>query len=260
MITDRRTAAWAAKYKELLQGLTHALGDNPPPAKLAICRTAAILQTELSTLGDQFASGAGASADDLNTFMKISATIGGLLQSIGLDQVLQKPPIEQNGVAGARAELQQLFDRIAARRDLEESKGVYRDREGNVLDSVGHVQGCECMPCRWRRSVTDEEADAAAEWRKRFTRVATPQPPNRAEPAPIVKVPPTLPPELKLVEPAEPPARAADTLTHAQLKERAKQPSFPQPASIEPDTTQRFLEWSARGGSGWLANLPGRLP
>ena len=162
MSADRRTAAWAAKYSELLQTFADALGgDDIPPAKLAICRTIATLQTELSVLGNQFANGA-VGADDLNKYIKISATVGTLLQSIGLDQVLQKPPVDQSRGGDAHEKLMEILDKIVAARVFEESKGVFRNRNGDVLDNTNHVEGCECKPCHWRRGVGDVEAAEAA--------------------------------------------------------------------------------------------------
>ena len=219
MSADRRTAAWAAKYSELLQAFTDALGgDNIPPAKLAICRTIATLQTELSVLGDQFANGA-VGADDLNKYIKISATVGTLLQSIGLDQVLQKPPVDQSRGGDAHEKLMEIFDKIVAARVFEESKGVFRNRNGDVLDNTNHVEGCECEPCHWRRGVGDVEAAEAAEWRNKFIGRAI-EPPRHREPVVVAsKAEPPPPPALTIVagtdavcpetKPADPPPPAS---------------------------------------------------
>ena len=223
MSTDRR---WAAKFQELLQGFTDALGgDNIPPAKLAICRTIATLQTQLTVMGDQFANGA-VGADDLNTFMKVAATVGSLLQSIGLDQVLQKPPVDQSRGSDAHAKLEEAFNKIIAARVFEESKGVFRTRNGDVLDNTGHVEGCECEPCHWRRGASDEEAAEAAEWRNKFIGRAIAPPRHRAVAEPVVvasKAEPPSPPALTIVagtDAVRPEPKPADPPPTSGLEER----------------------------------------
>ena len=131
MSADRQSLAWAKTFKELLDGFTEALGgENITPARRAIARTVATLQTELSVLGDRFAaSGRGASADDLNQFLKISATVASLLESVGLDQ---SQPASQNPPAadGTRAKLESLLTSLVRARQEEEAQGVFRDADG----------------------------------------------------------------------------------------------------------------------------------
>ena len=164
MTVDRRTAAWAARYQELLQGLTHALGSDIPPAKLAICRTAAVLQTELTMLGDQFASGRGASGDDLNTFIKISATIGGLLQSIGLDHVLQKPPaIDHASGDDARAKLLAMVTNHVRARETEAQQGIFRDNQHRVITNPERLQIAQQIYALQQRAEAIDNGTAAVQ-------------------------------------------------------------------------------------------------
>ena len=134
MSAHRQSLAWAKTFKELLDGFTEALGgENITPARRAIARTVATLQTELSVLGDRFAaSGRGASADDLNQFLKISATVASLLESVGLDQ---SQPASQNPPAadGTRAKLESLLTSLVRARQEEEAQGVFRDADGNII-------------------------------------------------------------------------------------------------------------------------------
>jgi hypothetical protein len=219
MTVDRRTAAWAARYQELLQGLTHALGSDIPPAKLAICRTAAVLQTELTMLGDQFASGRGASGDDLNTFIKISATIGGLLQSIGLDQVLQRPPTNDRASGDdARAKLLAMVNNHVRARETEHAQGIFRDNQHRVITNPERLQiAQEIYRLQQQAEAIDNDTT----------------PPPAAEPLVITKVPPPPPPDLRVVKPASSkPAPPSDI------------PGMYAAAGTELSTTEKFYQWS----------------
>jgi hypothetical protein len=202
MTADRQTAAWAKRYQQLLDGFIDALGgeENITPTRRAMAKTLATLQAESSALSDRFAAnGSGGSPDDINLFLRISGTIESLLGSVGLSQSLQQPPVDHDRADDAREALMVAFDKIIAARQQEEANGVFHNRDGVVLDNTGHVEGCACEPCRWRRSVSDEEADAAAAWRKQFghtTAQPTGQP--RREPVVVNKVPPQ-PPALTIV-------------------------------------------------------------
>ena len=134
MSADRQSLAWAKTFKELLDGFTEALGgENITPARRAIARTVATLQTELSVLGDRFAaSGRGASVDDLNLFLKISATVASLLESVGLSK-LGPPPSEDPPVGGAHTKLGAILTSLVRARQEEEAQGVFRDADGNII-------------------------------------------------------------------------------------------------------------------------------
>jgi hypothetical protein len=178
MTVDRRTVAWAKTYRETLRNLFDSLGgeENVAPAKLAIARTLAVLQTELSVLTDRFAAdGRGGSPDDINRFLKISDTVASLLAALGLGKPLQQSG--QNHAENAHAALQAVLEGIMRVRADEEAKGIFRDRAGSVIDNRGHVEGCECEPCCWRRSTArDANANNAAVPHHEPLAVANPAP------------------------------------------------------------------------------------
>jgi hypothetical protein len=183
MTVDRRTVVWARTYQETLRNLVDSLGgeETIAPLKLAIARSTAVLLTEQSALTDRLAH--GGSADDLARFMKISDTVASLLATLGLGKPL--PPSAQNRAENAHAALQAVFEGIIAVRKAEEAKGIFRDRAGAVIDNSGHVEGCACEPCRWRRSTVDDDANNAAV--------------PHHELLAVTKVPPPPPPALSVV-------------------------------------------------------------
>jgi hypothetical protein len=243
MSSDRR---WAAKYQELLPGYIDAMGGTSITApRRALAEQIAVLQTELSVMTDRLAgSGRGGSSEELALYLKLGDRVSDLMQTAGLGPSLQRPIVDQDRVSGAREELAALLMRRCDAQEAERQRGTFRDGNHKVITDPARLQIAQEI---YRLEQLAEQIDSGE----------TTAAPSDASPEPltITKAAPTPPPELKVVEP---PPRAAET--HEQIKERAKQPSFPQPASTEPDTTQRFLEWSASGGSGWLANLLGRLP
>jgi hypothetical protein len=150
----KRSLEWAKVYRETLQNFVDSLGGNISPAKLSVAKTCAVLSTELDMLTDKLAAhGQGGSAADLTRFMKISDNLAALLVTLGLG----KSPAAKSGPENSRAKLEQLLEGIIGVRKTERTLGIFRDRDGTLIDNSGHVQGCECEPCRWLRSrdVTD---------------------------------------------------------------------------------------------------------
>jgi hypothetical protein len=138
MTVDRSTVAWVRTFKEMLEGFNEALGgENITPARRALARTIATLQTELVVLGDHFAAGGRASADDLAQYLKISATVADLLKAAGIDQM---QPARINPDAEAESARQKLQDHLlrlveVARedREKEEASGIFRNPDGDVI-------------------------------------------------------------------------------------------------------------------------------
>jgi hypothetical protein len=136
MTTDRRTAAWAARYQELLQGFVAAMGGEAiAPMRRALARSLATLQCELLCLSDRFAvSGKGASVDDLNLFIKISDTIESLLATAGLNKSPPSQHSNQNPLGeNATSELAALLGNLVRARQEEETQGIFRDEKGNII-------------------------------------------------------------------------------------------------------------------------------
>jgi hypothetical protein len=138
MSVDRSTVAYAKTYKELWAGFTAAMGgeDNIPPTKLALLKSLTTVSTELAIMGDRFATnGKGASGDEINLFLKLTATVAESTRSLGLDRaaVVQRDP-QGRTAADKLAEL--LSNRVQAQRELqkqEEAAGIYRDSSGNII-------------------------------------------------------------------------------------------------------------------------------
>jgi hypothetical protein len=154
-VPDRRTV-WTARYRELLSGFTEALGGEAiTPTRKAMAQTLAVLQCQLLTLSDRFANSQGGSADEMLQFLKISSAITELLAASGLTQILQQPIADPREAEEAEDFLRKAFEGVMGVRLEEESRGIFRDRDNNVIDISAHVTGCACEPCQWRRDHPD---------------------------------------------------------------------------------------------------------
>jgi hypothetical protein len=226
MSVDRRSAAWAAKYQEMLKSFTNALGGpNASPAKLAIARTIATLQAQMSTLSDRFASSQGGSPEDIALFLKISGTVGELLQSVGLGKTLQEP-VRAKEDDGAHDEIVAAYVRVRDARKQDEAQGIFRDRRGNVITD----------PTRLALEKQIYNLKQQCDALENGTTIID------AAPAATVL---TLPPMKTVSSTAKPPPAAAEVKTP-----EPPQPSEP-PQPREPNSTEKFYEWS--GGDVWSA-------
>jgi hypothetical protein len=136
MTAERRTAAWATRYQELLQDFVAAMGGEAiSPMRRALARNLATLQCELLCLSDRFAiSGKGASIDDLNLFIKISGTIESLLATAGLNKSPPPQHSNQNPLGeNATSELATLLGNLVRALQTEEAQGIFRDADGNII-------------------------------------------------------------------------------------------------------------------------------
>jgi hypothetical protein len=237
MTANRQTVAWAKQYKELLTTFTEALGgENISPTKRAIVKTIATLQTELAVLSDRFAAnGKGASADDLNMFLKISTTVGGLLESVGLGQPLQTSPAE-----GGHTKLEAILTNLVHGRQAEEAQGIFRDAEGNVITDPERV-ALEQQIYNLRRGI-----DAPAP-------IVNTVPEQLSAPQPAVPIaePRAAKPATLTVVKSEPPKPAQ--LTPEQARERAMGPSIPRPPrdpKTPPSSSELYFGWVNSGGDG----------
>jgi hypothetical protein len=222
MTADRQTVAWAKRYQELLRDFTETLGgENISPARRATVRTIATLQTELSVLGDRFAAnGRGASPDDLSLFLKISATVGGLLESVGLGQPLRQYSVDENPPAEcAHTKLHAILTNLIRARKAEEAQGIFRDGDGNIISDLQRLAIEQAIfDLKQQRDAID----------------------SSTAPADIEVVPPSLPVAPCEAPPVDPAAQNVIRI------HRTSAPSTPPVA--EKSTTQRFLEWNATGG------------
>jgi hypothetical protein len=170
MTVDKRSIAWASKYRSLLTGYVDAMGgENITTPRRALAEQIAVLQTELSMLTDRFASGGrGGSQADLAMYIKLSDSVAEYMRTAGLGPSLQAPIVSGETVSDARDELAKIFDRIVAARTFEEERGIFKTRDGEVIDNSGHVPQCACVVCAWERSASDEQLAEAARWRGNF--------------------------------------------------------------------------------------------
>jgi hypothetical protein len=207
---DARTLAWAKTYLELRQGFTEALGGEQITApRKALADTLAVAQTELAMLSSRFASsGGGASAADLQIFIKLSDTVGALLESAGLGKSMREQAIpDPHDAERDAAALRDIFERIVGARQEEEARGIFRDRDGTIINTASHPAGCCCEPCTWRRnqdttvsaSPAGDSTPAAA---SEPAVVSTTTPPPRN----LRVVPPLAPPPKAEPEPVQPAA------------------------------------------------------
>lgn len=85
---DGRTI-WARRLRDLLALHLSALGGEEmvSPAEQSIIRRASAITVELELLEERFALAGGASADDLDLYVRASGGLRRLLESIGLKRV-----------------------------------------------------------------------------------------------------------------------------------------------------------------------------
>jgi hypothetical protein len=194
MATDPKTLAWARTYQQLLAGLTG--GAEISPARKALCDALAVIQTELTVMASRFASnGGGASAADLQLFLKLTDSVTSLLDGAGLRQSLQAPSDPREAENDAKA-LSDAFKRTIGARLHEEDRGIFRDRAGAIIDTADHPAGCRCVPCSWCRK--HQEIVPASTVGNRI-----PEAPSESA---IVRAPSPPAPRLRVVEAAPQPA------------------------------------------------------
>jgi hypothetical protein len=222
---------WAARYRELLEGFTEALGgESITPTRKAMAKTLATLQAQLSTLSDRFANTQGGTPDDVAQFLKISDTIATLLESVGLKQAMQQPVV--NDGTDAREELQAILNRLFEAQLTEEKHGVFRHRRSEkLIDNRDHIDGCMCEPCVWQRNASPEEIAEAIEWRSHHGMSA---PPGVVVPEPSPVSPSSPKPPVLTVAKSEPPAPPPPA-------------PVPPPLVAEKTTTEKYFEWAASG-------------
>jgi hypothetical protein len=135
MTEDRRTIAWAQKYRELLRGYVDAMGGAGITApRRALAEQISVLQTELGMLTDRFASGGrGGSTEDLAMYLKLSDSATELMRSAGLGASLEAPIVDHARGDDARDKLREAFDKIIAARDEDERHGIFHDASGAVI-------------------------------------------------------------------------------------------------------------------------------
>jgi hypothetical protein len=131
---DRRSLEWAQRYRELLEGYIEAMGGKSiTPIRRVLAENLATLGAELSALTDRFlASGRGGNAEDLQLYLKLSGVIADLLREAGLSLAKQSAIIDPPGES-ARAKLEAIIGGLIDQRRAEESKGVYRDSNGDII-------------------------------------------------------------------------------------------------------------------------------
>jgi hypothetical protein len=179
--SDRRII-FAKRYRELLDGYTSMLGTDLNAVKLATCKTLASLQTQLLAMNDRFAN-AQTSASDVDQFLKMTATVASLLDSIGLAHVQTSTSY---AAEDERRILHDAFKRVIAARQ--------------TVDVSDHVEGCRCLPCLAQR----ESRPSPAAEPKTMPAPAEPgtvKAPNGQGKPPSAPKPPASPntPNLKLV-------------------------------------------------------------
>jgi hypothetical protein len=135
---DPKTIAWTKTYKALLADFIKALGgENITPARRAIARNVATLQTELNMLTHRFAAnGRGASTEDLAEFLKVSAMATSMMESVGLARPCEPIP-DKYDEAADKAALLRAFDAVM--------------RQNEQADTSDHVAGCRCVACEYKR-------------------------------------------------------------------------------------------------------------
>jgi hypothetical protein len=229
MKIDRQSIEWARTYKTLLADFTRMLGgDAITPARAAIARNIAVMQCELALMANRFAaSGRGASAEELQEFLKISSTVAGLMESVGLAKP-QEPIPDQREAENDLAFLRDAFQRVIGARLEEESRGVFRDKDDNIIDASTHVLGCACEPCQWRRDNPETAlGNASTEPMVQSWTMEEPEP--HREPLAIAKPPP--PPPVLRIAPT-PDRQPLDLLADGDTR----------------STTQKYYDWVSSGG------------
>jgi hypothetical protein len=123
----------AQRFRAILAGHIDALGPNITPAKRAIVKSVATLETELEFLGRRFAhKGTGATVSDLAHYAKISAALQQLFASIGLGLNINHNVNHNLAVRvkddGARGAIELALTKlILARQERERTSGMVID-------------------------------------------------------------------------------------------------------------------------------------
>jgi hypothetical protein len=187
-MTEDRQSVWVRTYKELLAGFVAALGgpERITPTQKATARTIAVLQTELQMLASRFASGGrGASAEDLNQFLKVSATVATLMDSVGLTK--QQPPVAVDASAdAARAALEghlvSLLKVAEEDKERDAATGIFHGEDGNPVTNPRELELLKELHALRRGTSTSTES-------------ATAEPATKAPPVGLHVVPPIAKPQ-----------------------------------------------------------------
>jgi len=133
MTADRQ---WAREYQTLLSSFIEALGGEQriTPLQRSMAGNAATLQTELGQLQSRFASGRGASVEDVSLFLKITNEVNELLKTLGRDRPTMT--VQEPASGGAVAKLREILEaHVRVNREerrAEEAQGIFHDVDGRV--------------------------------------------------------------------------------------------------------------------------------
>jgi hypothetical protein len=239
-----RSTAWAAKYHELFSGFLEELGgDRVPPVKRAFIRQLAVVETEISMMGDRFAN-AQSTSEELGTYMRLGDKSADLRRCLGIDHTIT--PVQHAEEADeARQHLHTLLSNLIRVRLEEESQGVFREPDGLtfVTDPARIELKRQIYALQQREKAL---ASGAAEpeltihsLQQAFDDDERPaQPERRALPAPQTAAPAPAP---TAEEPKAPPAPSV---------KRAAEPEPPK----EPTATELFYQWDGHGSTPRIDN------
>jgi hypothetical protein len=221
---NAKATPWAKKYATLLKDVVSAMGgtENVSPMRRGVANVIATLQTELAMLSDRFANGRGASTEDLNLYLRLTAAIESLLENIGI-----KPAPVQPHANKDNDDYHALYTLIANKirtRKQEESAGTFREPDGITV-------------VRDERRIALLKQAHALQQQSNAIRDGT-EPVMLALAAPITATPEPTDTNVSVDSPKPtppPPPRRA--------------PEPPPPTPREPTTTEKYLEWSGAGGA-----------
>jgi hypothetical protein len=107
-------SAWVRRCKDVIAAHLSDLGgvDNCSAAERSIVRRASVLTVELERMEAVFATASEASAEDLDTYSRISANLRRLLEAIGLQRRAKPVPTMQEFLRSLPHEQPQHADEV----------------------------------------------------------------------------------------------------------------------------------------------------